>query len=178
MEWLWFILLVAVLVVGWLLTVLGMPGNWLNVAAVAAYAFLLPEAGRLAIGWPVVVVVLALATLGELLEFLAGAAGVAKVGGSKQAAVLALVGSLVGGVAGMLVGVPVPVVGPIVAAIFFAAAGALTGAMFGEIAFGRGNFKQSWEVGKGAFWGRLLGTLSKTIAGAVMVVVAIVALMV
>jgi hypothetical protein len=178
MTWLWVALFVVVLLIGWLLTVIGLPGNWVNVVAVALYAWLLPEAGRATIGWPIVAVVLALATLGELLEFLAGAAGVAKVGGSRPAAVLALVGSIGGGIAGMFVGVPVPVVGPIVAAILFAAAGALSGAMFGEIAFSRSNLQRSWDVGKGAFWGRLLGTLSKTIAGAVMVVVAVVALLV
>ena len=45
----WALLLVVVVVVAWLLTVIGMPGNWLVVTTVAVYAFLLPDDGRAAI---------------------------------------------------------------------------------------------------------------------------------
>lgn len=168
-------LLVVVLLIGCLLTLLGMPGNWLMVAATAVYAFLVPAESAGSIGWGVVAALVILALLGELLEFLAGALGVAKAGGSKRGAALALLGSLVGGVLGIFVGLPVPVVGPILAALLFASLGALLGAIVGEQWKGR-DLAASWQIGKGAFWGRLLGTLAKTVIASVIAVVALAAL--
>ena len=124
--------------------------------------------GRL--GWTVVAVILGLALLGELLEFPASAMGAVKGGGSKRGAALALGGSVVGGMVGLAVGVPIPLVGSLVAAVLFGGLGALLGAMVGETWKGR-DLDQSWRVGKSAFWGRLLGTLAKTMVGSVMVVV-------
>jgi uncharacterized protein len=169
-------LLVIILLAGWLMTVLGMPGNWLMVVAVVIYVLLVPERWPVAIGWPVAIALGLLAAVGELLEFLAGAFGVAKAGGSKRGALLAMLGSIVGGIAGLFIGVPIPIVGPIIAALLFAGLGALAGTMIGERWYGR-NLGRSWQIGKAAFWGRLLGTLAKTAVGAVMVVVAVAALL-
>ncbi len=58
-------------------------------------------------------VMLGLAMLGEAIEFAAGALGVGKLGGSKRAAALAVVGSLVGAIGGMFVGLPIPIVGSV-----------------------------------------------------------------
>ena len=75
---LWAILLVAVLFAGWGLNLFGLPGNWVNLAAVACYAWFFPAGQRLSItGW-VVGAVLLLAVLGEVLELVAGAAGAAR----------------------------------------------------------------------------------------------------
>ena len=171
----WVILLCLALAAGWLLTLLGMPGNWLIVSAAALYALVVPGESRLAIGWPAVALLAGLAILGEIAELVAGALGVSKAGGSRRSAALALVGSLIGGISGLAVGVPVPVIGSLVAAVLFAALGALAGAMIGESWKGR-DLDQSLRVGKAAFWGRVLGTLAKTLIGAVMVVVALAAL--
>lgn len=175
MHFLWAFLLVCVLLAGWVLTLLGMPGNWLMVAAVAGYALLVPEPSPLGISWMAPVVMLVLAAVGELMEFLAGALGVAKVGGSRRGAVLALAGSIAGGIIGLFVGLPIPVIGPMVSTVLFAGVGALLGALFGETWKGRA-FDESWKVGKAAFWGRLLGTAAKTIIGAVMIAAALIAL--
>jgi uncharacterized protein len=175
MSLFWAFLLVAVVLAAWFLTLVGMPGNWLMVAAVVVYVLLVPHEGRLAIGWTTVTILVVLATLGELLEFLAGALGAAKAGGSKRGAVLALVGSLVGGIAGLFIGLPIPVVGPVLGVVLFAAMGAFAGAVLGEQWKGR-ELGQSLRVGQAAFWGRLLGTVAKTTIGALMVVTTIVAL--
>ena len=169
------ILLLLVLLTCWLLTVVGMPGNWLMVAATSLYAWLVPHDEAASFGWGVVLAVALLAGFGELLEAVAGALGVAKAGGSRRGAVLALLGSLAGGLVGMFVGLPIPVVGPLVAALLFAGIGALLGAMLGEQWKGR-DLDESWAVGKGAFWGRLLGTLGKVLVGSIMIVVVAVAL--
>lgn len=169
------ILLLLLLLALWLLTVIGMPGNWLMVAATALYAWLVPHDAAASIGWGIVLVIALLAGLGELLEAVAGALGVAKAGGSRRGAVLALLGSLAGGLVGMFVGLPIPVIGPLVAAVLFAGIGALLGAMLGEQWKGR-DLDESWTVGKGAFCGRLLGTLGKVLVGSIMIVVVTAAL--
>lgn len=175
MSILYAILLLLVLLAFWLLTVAGVPGNWLMVAATAIYVWLIPDDAAASLGWGVVLAVALLAAFGELLEAVAAALGVAKAGGSRRGAVLALLGSLAGGLVGMFVGLPIPLVGPLVAAVLFAGIGALLGALLGEQWKGR-DLDESWAVGKGAFWGRLLGTLGKVLVGSIIIVVVAVAL--
>jgi hypothetical protein len=169
------LLLVVVLLASWLLTLLGMPGNWLMVVATTVYACLVPSQSPATLGWKTVVALLVLAALGEIVELVAGAMGVAKAGGSRRGAVMALVGSIVGGILGVFIGVPIPLIGSVVAAVFFAGLGAMVGAILGEISVGQ-RLNTSWRIGKVAFWGRLAGTLGKMIVGAVMVVVVVAAL--
>ncbi|HEY2893328.1 MAG TPA: DUF456 domain-containing protein [Pirellulales bacterium] len=159
----------------WLLQALGLPGNWLIVAAAAAYALWWPVDGRLAIGWSTVIALLVLAIVGELAELAAGAAGVAKAGGSRRGAVLAIIGSLVGSMLGVCVGIPIPIVGSLVAAVVFGALGALVGAIIGEQWKGR-DIDTSFEIGKAAFIGRVLGTVAKLAVCSVMVIVTLAAL--
>lgn len=177
MSLLWAFLLVVILLVGWALTLLGLPGNWLIVVAVTAYILVVPAESPVGVGWGVAVALVFLAAVGEVLEFLAGALGAAKAGGSRRGAVLALAGSLVGGIVGLFFGAPIPVVGPLLGAVLLAGAGAFIGAVLGERWKGRG-FDDAWKVGKAAFWGRLLGTVAKTVIGAAMVGVTIAALLV
>ena len=40
------------------------------------------------------------------------------------------------------------------------------------------NARQTWEVGKAAFWGRLFGTLGKVLVSSVMVAVVVVGLVI
>jgi uncharacterized protein YqgC (DUF456 family) len=167
------VLLIVVVLVGWVMTLLSLPGNWVIVAATALFAYLAPEDGP-DIGWTVVAVLAGLASLAEIVELAAGALGAAKVGGSKRGAVLAAVGSMVGAVVGAMVGVPIPVIGSVIGAIGFACLGALAGAMLGERWKGR-NLGESWQVGQAAFWGRLVGTLTKTAIATAMAGIAIAA---
>ena len=168
MEFFWAVLLLLILVVCWGLTLLGMPGNWIMLGAAIGYLFLVPADSPVAIGWFTILALLILATLGELLEFLAGALGVAKAGGSKRGAILALVGSIVGGIAGLFVGLPVPIVGSLLGAVLLAGIGAFAGAVVGEQWKGR-DLDESMKIGHAAFWGRLLGTVAKSAVGAIMV---------
>ena len=155
---------------------MGLPGNWLMAAATVIYAWLTPAGYAVALGWRTVVTVVVLAVLGEIIELAAGALGVARRGGSRRSAVLALAGSLVGSVLGVVIGVPIPVVGSVVAAVFFAGIGAMAGAILGELSVGR-TPGAGWQVGKAAFWGRLAGTLGKMLVGAVMIAVVVAAML-
>ena len=168
MDVVWATLLLILAVVFWALNVVGLPGNWFVFAAATLYAFLLPSASRHDISWGSVLALLGLAVLGEVVEFVAGAWGTTKAGGSRRAAVLALAGSLAGGLFGLAVGVPLPLIGSVVGALLFGGLGALAGAVAGERWKGR-TLDQSLRVGEAAFWGRLLGTLGKTLAGALMI---------
>lgn len=174
---LWVVLLLLTLVVGWCLTLIGLPGNWLILAAAVVAALLLPDESRVDLTWTTLIVLVILASLGEVLEFAAGALGVAKAGGSRRAAALAIVGSVVGGILGAVMGlpIPIPVVASVLAALLGASLGALVGAYVGED-WKRRDFEQSIRVGQAAFWGRLLGTIGKLAMGTAMVVVVLAAL--
>ena len=168
-------LLLVLIFVLWLLNFVNLPGNWMMSVATLAYMPLIPKDEHVAVKWPVVVALLLLATWGELVEFAAGAWGVTKAGGTRWGAGLALIGSIAGGIAGVFFGLPVPILGQIVAALLFAGLGALVGAIVGERIAGR-QFSESLQVGRAAFWGRLLGTFGKVSIGAVMGVLVLISL--
>ena len=170
------LLLILALLACWLLTLLGLPGNWLMVVATSIYSYLIPAHSPAALGWRAVVAILALAAMGEIVELLVSAMGVRKTGGSRRGAVMALAGSIGGGILGAFIGVPIPLIGSVIAAVFFAGLGAMVGAIFGEISAGQ-RLDTSWRVGKAAFWGRLAGTLGKVLLGAVMIVVVVAAML-
>jgi uncharacterized protein len=176
MTFIFALLLVIVLLASWLLTLLSLPGNWLMVLATATYAFFVPPDSPAGISWKVVVATLVMAALGEIIELVAGAAGTAKAGGTRRGALFALAGSILGSILGIFIGLPIPLVGPIFAALLFACLGATAGAMLGEFSAGR-TLATTWQVGKAAFAGRLLGTLAKILLGATMLLVVIAALL-
>jgi len=166
--------LILVCLVSWMANLVALPGNWICVLLVALYAWLGPESGRAAIGYGVVLVCFALALVGEVIEFAAGALGAKRAGASRKATLYSIIGSVCGAIAGALIGVPIPVVGPILAAILFGGLGAAAGAMYGEWSGGRA-WKENFTVGQATFWGRTFGTLGKFAAGAVIVLLVIIA---
>ena len=123
------------------------------------------------------VIIAALAALGEFLEVVMSSAGVAKAGGGRRSAVYAIVGSVIGGCAGFVIGVPLPVFGPLAGSLFFGSLGAMAGALLSELSSGN-TWPQSFQIAKAAFLGRALGTLAKMAVGLVMVCAVIVGLLV
>lgn len=152
---------------------IGLPGNWLIVAATGAFAWWRWDEGRPAdeqvIGVVPLIVMAGLALIAEGLEMFSGLVGAKKAGGSKWGALGALAGTIVGGIAGTFL-IPVPIVGSIVGACAGAAAGA--GAM--EYASGR-SVDASTRSAAGAGVGRFAGILVKFGLGAVIWCVATVA---
>lgn len=157
-------------VVAWLTTLFTLPGNWLVVALAAGFAWLFPHEQGRGIGWTVVAVSVGLAALGEVVEFVAGAAGAAKQGASRRAVLLALVGAMAGSILGVLVGAPVPVLGSFIMALLGGAGGAFAGAYLGEMWKGR-TVDERIAAGQGAFIGKIWGTLGKLVCGAVMIAI-------
>lgn len=164
----------------WLSNLLSLPGNWLILLACGLFAFVYPEPmlpnpetslNPRGIGLTGLAILLALALLGELVEFVASAAMAGKRGASRRAMALAVAGTMLGSILGALFAAPIPLLGPIVGALAGGAAGAFLGAILGELWKGK-SLDEGIHVGKGALLGRLLGTTGKLCVGAVMVVVA------
>ena len=146
----------------WFGFLFNLPGTWLMVLFPVILEWWQP--GQFMFGWPVLFVAVSLALLGEVLEFVLGAAGSRHAGGSKRAAVLAIVGSFIGAIVGTAL--PLPIVGTLIGAC----AGAFVGSLLGDLWAGRTLF-QSFRAGRGAATGRLWGMASKLAVGAVIVVV-------
>lgn len=174
MIYVWITLFIILILVFWLLNLIGLPGNWMIVAIAILWAIFGPLDYRFHWAVPVVLVVLAL--LGELIEFLASVLGTKKLGGSTRGATLSVIGSMIGGLVGAVFGIPVPIplVGMLIGSILFAAIGAWVGATIGEKWVGKPT-KQSLKIGGAAFVGRLLGTIGKLVMGSTMAVICIVA---
>ena len=175
MGWLyyvWALLLVLACGVAWLTTLVTLPGNWFIVGLVALFAYLLPAESGGGITWTAVAVLLCLAVLGEAIEFAASAAGAAKKGASKRSVALSIVGAGVGSIAGIAIGlpIPIPVIGSFIMALVGGAAGAFFGAYLGEAWKGRPH-ELRIEAGRGAFTGRIWGTVGKLAVGVVMLVI-------
>lgn len=173
MDWLLYLTLAGLLVTGLALNVLGLPGLWLMVAAHAAYSW---AEGADSAGWASSLVMLGLALLAELIEFLAGAAGSKTAGGSLRSTVGAVIGGVIGGIAGAIL---VPVL-PVVNAILGACIGSFIGAALLEASVAQRDVEQRaaffgrlHRVGWGAFKGRLWGIVLKSAVGVVMLVVSL-----
>ncbi len=157
-------ILSSIALIGWLANVLGMPGNWLIVLSAIGCAWMGPGNGFWSMSWTMVVIIVAVALLGELLEFAASAIGTSRLGGSKRGAVLAIVGSIGGAITGLFFGSVVPIIGNVIASLLLGASGAFFGYILGERWAGK-NWEDSIEIGHAAFWGRLLGTVGKAVCG-------------
>jgi hypothetical protein len=153
-------LLAACFLVGLALVALGLPGLWVMVLAVIAYGSL-TDFQR--IGAVTILIVVALAVIGEVLEAWLGFGLARRYGGSKRAGW----GALVGGLVGAIVGVPVPVIGSVIGAFI----GSFAGAVVFE--YSKSDAGTAVRAGWGALLGRAAATAAKTAVGVVIAVVAL-----
>jgi uncharacterized protein len=166
MVYVYAVVLTLLNLVFWVGILFNLPGTWLMILVPALLEWWQP--GQFMYSWTVLFVAAGLAVLGEVLEFVLGAAGSRHAGGSKRAAALAILGGLVGGIVGTVL--PVPIVGTLIGACL----GAFAGSLIGDLWAGRPLFP-SFEAGWGAAVGRFWGTLSKLAIGAIIVVILAVA---
>lgn len=168
MEWLQYVFAGLFVVLGGVcvvLVVVQLPGTWLllGVAAAIEYVdrFYLPEDDAQTFGWWVLGGCLALAAIGEIIEFVAGAAGAKKGGSSTRG----MVGALIGGIAGIFIFASlfsiVPFVGTLFGAFLGSILGTFLGAIIGELTAEQSTIKGSMKPAIGATIGRVLGTMSK-----------------
>ena len=75
-----------------------------------------------------------------------------------------------GSIVGFGIGTPIPIIGSLVMAVLGGAAGAFVGAYVGEVWKGRAE-PERMAAGRGAFFGRIWGTVGKLAVGAVMLAI-------
>ncbi|HEY0007147.1 MAG TPA: DUF456 domain-containing protein [Tepidisphaeraceae bacterium] len=165
-EWIGYGVLAVAIIAGWLLNILGLPGLWLMV--IAHIAFGLATGWNVHVGWWSSIVLVLLATMAEIVEFVAGAAGSAKAGGSKRGMIAAIVGGFVGGIVGSIA-IPVPIVGTIIGAVL----GSFVGAAMVERLI-EADTDRAISIGVGAAKGRFYGIVIKSGFGAVMAAVSLI----
>ncbi len=144
-------LLVLACVVGLCMIPFGLPGTWLIVVGSALFGWF-DHWQRYQ--WTACLVLIAAATVGEVLEQLITAKGAARYGASRAGAWGAFLGSFVGA----LLGVPIPV--PLLGSVVGAFVGAFAGAVLAELA-SRRTTKEAVTAGWGALLGRALATAFK-----------------
>src|SRR5688572_10467436 len=152
------ILLVSAGLIGLMLIPLGLPGLWVILLGIIGYGWLTDFQTLSA---TFLIVMIALAILGEVFEAWIGFRYAQKYGGSKRAGW----GALIGGIIGAIIGVPVPIIGSVIGGFVGAFAGA---ALFEYTAAKRtgGAVRAGW----GAVLGRAAAAALKTAIGLVMVV--------
>ena len=162
------LLLVLALVVGLLLIPFGLPGTWLQVIALGVFAWM---GGFQQVSVLTLVVVVALAIVAEVAEFVLGGKYAAKYGGSRRAAW----GAILGGLAGALIGAPIFIIGSVIGAF----AGSFLGAALMEMTNSKDWRNPEWRgamrVGWGAFLGRLVATAVKSGLGVAIAAIAVLA---
>ncbi len=132
------------------LVFVGLPGGWIALGAILVYAL----ATRFAsVDWKVLVVMAAIAVLGEIVESLLGIVYVSRKGATKWG----VLGAFIGGIAGAILGTAIF---PVIGSVIFAFAGAFGGAVALEYLAYR-SLDRAMRTGFFAFVGKLLATLVK-----------------
>ncbi|HET7691616.1 MAG TPA: DUF456 family protein [Gemmatimonadota bacterium] len=159
--------LLALAVVGMIVALvvipLGLPGLWIMIGILAAATF----ADEVS---PIVLVLLVVvALLAELAEWVIVARTSARWGGSRKA----FWGAIAGGLVGILVGLPIPlpILGPLAAGLLGTFAGAAAVTLWETRAL-----RSAGRVGCGAVLGRAFAAATKTAAGVVILVTGVAAL--
>lgn len=150
MFWLILSIVLLVVTIGISLTAITLPGIWMMAACSALLALWVPEY----VGWWTVLALFAIAATSELVDFIASALGVKRMGGSRSGAVGSVIGTLVGAIAGSFI---LPIIGSIIGGVI----GAGAGAFLAERGVAQRTLKDSVRSGSGAAVGRLISMVIK-----------------
>ena len=160
------VVFVAALLVGALLTLLGLPGTVVILLAAVIYS----AATGWSLVWWLLLILLGLSLFAELSDNIVGALGVKKYGGSTSGMLWSLLGGLAGAIAFGLAMSALPVVGAIIGPILGGLIGGFAGSYWYERRQGRST-EEARKAGFGAMVGRAAGTMLKTALAGVMVIV-------
>jgi hypothetical protein len=146
------------------LVVFSLPGTWVMIALAVlieltdqVYLSPPPEGSQQTFSWWVLGTAFGLALLGELLEFLAGAAGTKVGGGTRRG----MIGALVGGILGAFLLTPLFFWLPVLGVLLGALLGTFVGAVVGELSTEKATLSGTMKPAIGATIGRVLGTMGK-----------------
>lgn len=146
--------------------IFGLPGNFVILGASMLYGW---YGGFQEITVKIIIILIVLALVGELIEFLLGILGSKKYESSNRA----IVGSIIFGIIGAVLGAPFFFgIGAVVGAF----AGAFAGAIIVELSQGK-KMDEALKSGWGAFIGRVAGTISKGAVGVAMIAVTVIAVL-
>ncbi|MFW6011261.1 MAG: DUF456 domain-containing protein [Desulfosalsimonas sp.] len=155
------IIAISVLIIfclaGLILIPLGMPGTFVILAGAGLYNLI---TWSMSISAVKLSVLLALALVGEILEYILGMKLAQRRGTSRPA----VIGAIAGGIVGTFAGVPVPVLGPVIGLF----AGVFIGAFLVELVSEK-NFSEAFHSAIAAFYGRIGAVFAKTLVGAAMI---------
>ncbi len=175
------ILLVALLLCGFLATLLGLPGT-IIVAALATVWGLCT--GFAAVKWPLIAVLWLVAIASEVLDQVLGAWGVRKYQGSARGMWGAwgggVAGAIGGGALAPLAGIGGPggfVLGAMILPMLGGLVGGFAGALLFEMTHASKGFGEAARAGYGAFLGRTVGMVAKIGVCAGMVVAVLLAVL-
>jgi uncharacterized protein len=146
-------------VIGLILIPLGLPGLWIMVGGIIAYGWLTDFRS---VGVATIVIALAIAFLGEIVDNWLGFRFAKRYGGSTRSGW----GALLGGLIGAAIGVPIAIVGSVIGAFI----GAFAGAALFEYTYSR-HAGVATRAGWGALLGRAAGSAAKIALGLVLVVI-------
>lgn len=163
MEYVAFSIFLFVMFIGLISILFGFPGNFLILADAVLYGW---YGGFKEITVKIVIVLIVLAILGEVFEFVLGVIGSKKHKSSTEA----ILGSIVGGILGAIWGAAFLFgIGSIIGAFV----GAFAGAFIVEYVRIR-NIDQALRSGWGAFVGRVGGTVTKGMIAMTMISIAVI----
>ena len=149
-----FLMRLGLCLAGWfsiLLIPFGLPGNWLLVVCGLG-------AVGLGLSWPAFGLLFATAAFAEYVEFRTALKYAKKSGAGKAG----LWGAFLGAIVGAIVGTPIF---PLIGTLLGAAVGAFIGAALFELIFGDRPTTDGLKIGKGAFFGVLIGRVLKIAVG-------------
>ncbi len=151
MELFWWSVTLILMAVGLIGTIVPVfPGTAIILAAAILHRFMLgPEKG---LGWPSMLLLVALTLLSYAIDFLGGWLGARRFGATRWGTLGAIAGALIG----LFFGLPGLLVGPVI------------GALAGEI-FGGKRLIDAGRAGWGALLGNLAGMLGKLLIALAMV---------
>jgi uncharacterized protein len=164
MDWLLYVVAAFFVIAGAacvLLVAINLPGTWIMLALAVLIELLdglyLTADPPVTFGWRVIGVCVALAIIGEILEFISGALGTKYGGGTRRG----MIGAIIGGIIGAIVFtpiIPIPLIGTLIGALI----GTFAGAAIGEITAEKPqSLRGSIIPASGATLGRILGTVGK-----------------
>jgi uncharacterized protein YqgC (DUF456 family) len=160
----YYLILLLILLLGWMINIVGLPGLWLMVAAYGLYA--LASGWGIYVGWASLIAMIVLALLAEVAEFGASAAGSKAAGGRMRGMIGGVIGAFVGGIL-FSIFLPIWPVSTIIGAVLGAFAGALV------MEFTDKEWEHAVRVGIGAAKGRLWAIAIKMLFGLAMFLVAL-----
>lgn len=148
------------IIAGLVLIPLGLPGLWVMVGVLLLYGWLTEFRS---LGLAAIIVVLALAFVGEIIESWLGFRFAKRYGGSSRSGW----GALVGGIVGAIIGVPIPVIGSVIGAFL----GSFIGAALFEYTASR-RLDVATRAGWGSVLGRAAAAATKIALGLIIAVIA------